>query len=73
MRLHAVSDSLEALDTPFSIMKVIVSQYAVGMPDNYFQRQQEVIASIDSDTIGEMARRYLSADSLRISIAGNPG
>ncbi len=54
-------------------MKVIVSQYAVGMPDNYFQRQQEVIASIDSDTIGEMARRYLSADSLRISIAGNPG
>ena len=73
MRLHAVSDSLEALDTPFSIMKVIVSQYAVGMPDNYFQRQQEVIASIDSYTIGEMARRYLSADSLRISIAGNPG
>lgn len=65
LRLYASTSALEALDTPEGIMSQYSTAFLVGIPEGYFDRQQEIVANLTSDQIGAMAAKYLLPDQLR--------
>lgn len=70
LRMHALTEALEALDNPHSIMMQYVMRRTVGLPEDYFARQQQAIASLSPETIATVAARYLKPEDLRIAVAG---
>lgn len=58
------------LETFKSIADFYVSRLTVGIPDDYFDRQQEVLRTISADSIVDLARRYFAADKAITVIAG---
>lgn len=72
LRLYASTGALEALDTPEGILSQYSTALVVGIPDGYFNRQQQTVAAITPEDMASMARKYLRPDQMRIAIAGPP-
>lgn len=72
LRQSALSSQASVLDTPLSIVNHYATAILSGLPDGYFEAKQRAIDSLTSDTIAEMAQKYLRPENLRIAIAGNP-
>lgn len=70
LQLHAATSLAEILDTPASIMGYYANRLYVGTPDEYFERQQEVINTLTGEIIAEMASKYLLSDNLSVVVAG---
>lgn len=70
LRMHTLTEALETLDNPDAIMGQYIMRRTVGLPADYFARQQQAIAELTAEAIAEMATRYLNPDKLRICIAG---
>lgn len=66
---NAMTSLAATLDTPFSIMDLHISQFHTGTPENYFEKQLEVINSLSTPQILELSQKYLDIDRLLISIA----
>ncbi len=66
---NAMTSLAATLDTPFSIMDLHISQFHTGTPENYFEKQLEVINSLSAPQILELSQKYLDIDRLLISIA----
>lgn len=71
LRRHAYTEALETLDTPCSILNHYSLRVTLGMPEDYFFRQQQAIAALSSDVIATTAAQYLDPSQLRIVVAGN--
>lgn len=65
------STLLAMLNTPFNIMDYYIVQRHVMTPPDYFQRQQEALASSTPESIRDTAARYLLDTPRLISIAGD--
>ena len=70
LKLSATTSLAEMLDTPFSRMGYYMTQVLVGTPDNYFEEQCRQIRLLTSDSIAEMASRYLDPQFLYSVISG---
>ena len=70
LRRHIEASLMETLDTPFSIMDFYTTADALRMPADYFRRQVDTVGMLSAEMIMDMARKYLSPDMLRISVAG---
>lgn len=71
LRFNVASDLASTLDSPFTMMDYYEMMRTVGIPSDYFDARQSALASIDAAKVCELSRRYLDADSLRISVAGD--
>lgn len=66
-----MSTSLAAtLDSPLSITDYYINNLIVGTPKDYFEAQFRIINNLTSETIMEMAKRYLTVENMRIVVAG---
>lgn len=70
LRLHALTEALETLDSPDAILGQYLMRRTVALPDDYFALQQQAISDLCPDAVAAMARRYLDPARLRISTAG---
>lgn len=70
LRRFYMSTLASVLDTPFTIMDNYANIVYAGTPADYFDRQQEAIATMSAESIASTARRYFDTDSLYISVAG---
>ncbi len=73
LQRHAYTETLEILDNADSIMSHYVTRRNVGLPHDYFARQQQAIAELEPETIAHMAAKYLQPELMRIAVAGNTG
>lgn len=71
VRSAMLCDLARTLDTPFSIADYYSSLLRNHISDDYFDRQIETILSATPRQLQEMAIRYLDADKMLISIAGD--
>lgn len=71
LKLFLSSNLAEILDTPSAIMAYYATQRLVGTQANYFDEQQLAIANLTSDTIAQMAAKYLQPALLRKAIVKN--
>lgn len=72
LRQSALSSQAAVLDTPLSVVNHYATAILSGLPDGYFEAKQQALEALTSDTIAEMAQKYLQPENLRIAIAGNP-
>lgn len=66
-RTFAMTGLAEQLDNPISVMQYYGSQNLVGTPQNYFERQQEVLSALTPDEISRVSTLYLNPENLLIS------
>lgn len=72
LRQSAMSSQAAVLDSPLSVISHYSTAILSGLPDGYFEAKQRAIESLTSDTVAEMALKYLQPENMRIAIAGNP-
>ena len=68
-RTYAMTCLAELLDNPQSVMQYYGSRNLVGTPDNYFAEQLNVLKSLTPEVMSRISEKYLSPDSMRISLA----
>lgn len=71
LRMHALTEALQTLDNPASILAQYAMRRTIGLPDDYFSLQQQAIATLTPDVIAATSARYLRPENLRIAIAGS--
>lgn len=73
MRVKQCANTAHAatLDSPLSIASYYATAIQSGLPDGYFNDKQKAIAALTTETISEMALKYLRPEYMRIAIAGN--
>lgn len=70
LKLYAGTNLAEILDTPGSVMSYYANRLFVGTPDDYFERQQEIIGSLSPQMISDMAKKYLDPAEMSVVVAG---
>lgn len=70
LKAYMLSDQARIFDTPFSVADYYVSAIANGIPSGYFNRQVELLHTIDAPALQYMAQRYIDADRLLTVVAG---
>lgn len=68
LRQHISMTLMEILDSPFAIMEHYKVIKSVGLPHGYFEHQVECVNTISSETIMEMAQKYMLIDEMRIAV-----
>ncbi len=59
LKAHLGSGLLKCVDGPAAVMETHFAPWKVGTPPGYYQRQQQDLHTLNSDTIAEMAQKYL--------------
>ena len=70
LKAYMLSEQARMFDTPFSVADYFVSAITNGIPAGYFNRQVELLHTIDASVLQDMARRYIDADRLLTIVAG---
>lgn len=70
MRLYEQTRLAAVLDNAITAADHYLTALSVGMPADYFARQEHITATITPEQIADTAARHLQADALRIAIAG---
>ncbi|MDE6453158.1 MAG: insulinase family protein [Muribaculaceae bacterium] len=70
MRLYEQTRLAAVLDNALATADYYATAIIVGMPDNYFENQEKITASINPDTIADISARYLRPELMRTVIAG---
>lgn len=70
LRMHALTEALQTLDNPDTILGQYMLRRTVALPDDYFARQQQAISELSPEVIADMAAKYLNPAELRIAVAG---
>ena len=71
VKQHIMSDLAKTLDTPFTMAEYVNSTLLFGTYPEYFNDQVATLQQVTSEELRELARRYLSPESMRIVIAGD--
>ena len=71
LKTYMLSELARTLDTPFSIADYYASIFNNHIPKGYFDAQIEIINSITSSELMEIAQRHLSTLNMLTVIAGN--
>lgn len=69
LRLNLSTAALAAIDTPAGVIGQYVTERTVGLPEGYFDRQQELVSNLTPEIIADAARRYLRPELMRTAIA----
>lgn len=59
LKAHLGAALLKCVDGPGAVMETHFSPWKVGTPPDYYRRQQQALQSLNSDSISEMAAKYL--------------
>lgn len=70
LRLNAWSSLASATDSSFGILDHYITRLLVGTPPDYFQAQLDVLDTLTSGRIAEVAARYIDPDALTIAVCG---
>ncbi len=66
----AAAEMRSSLDNPFGPTQHSITTITADLPENYFHDKVQAIASLTSDTIAQMAEKYLRPDSMLTAICG---
>ena len=69
-RLYEQTRLAGSLDNAIATGDHYITSLIVGMPDDYFSRQEKVTADITAAQIADVSARYLDADNMRTVIVG---
>lgn len=70
VRLYEQTRIASMLDNAIASGDQYITQLVVGLPDDYFSKQERITANITAEEIADVAGRYLIPDNMRIAIAG---
>lgn len=70
MRLYEQTRLAAILDNAIATGDHYLTAFTIGMPENYFELQERITATITAEQIAEVSTRYLRPEHLRIVIAG---
>lgn len=68
---HMLSESIKMIDSPFAIAEFMILKKCLGMPDDYFINQINIIKSITSQDLMNIAKKHLNIDNFITIIASD--
>lgn len=66
----AAAEMRSSLDNPFGPTQHSITTVTANLPHNYFQNKVQAISALTSDTIAQMAEKYLQPDTMLTAICG---